>query len=203
MKLQPLKFTLAAIAAALLVLVNAAPADGYSYAEKEDPVSVLFKSAVVAAREGRWDDVSDMAVKGIEMQKGHIFQADSLAPLFDSAIAAKNVSKTAETFANLLYISIREKLHQSLNEDLKHYKNAKARLGLARKSYMDVLDGNVKKKDADRSRLIIEQFNAALKGIGNPGLFGIGKLKPDPAAYREAVKAIESLVIKSFPSFAG
>ncbi len=200
MKPQPLKFALAAIA--LAVIVNVAPADAYSYAEREDPMATLFKSAVVAATDGKWDEVSKLAGEGINMQKGHMFEADKLAPRFKSFIARKEVSKTAETFANLVYLAICEKLHRNKKENLRDYKSAKARLRLARKSYIDVLDGNVKKQDAKRSAAILEQFGAALESIGNPGLFGIGKKEPDPAAYEKSVKAIKSLIVQSFPAFA-
>lgn len=200
MKPQPLK---SAIAVALAVLINVAPAYAYSYAEQEDPMAALFKSAVVAATEGRWDEVSKLAGEGIKMQKGHLFEAGRLDSRFKSFIAGKDLSKTAETFANLVYLAICEKLHRNKKENLRDYKNAKARLRLARKSYMDVLDGNVKKQDAKRSAEILAQFGTALDSIGNPGLFGIGKKEPDPDEYEKSVKAIKSLIVESFPEFAG
>lgn len=189
-------------AVVIAACLNASPVFAYSYAEAEDPMTQIFQSAVVAAKDGKWGDVSGLAKKGVGMQKGHIFEAEHLASRFDSAIAEKDVSKTAETFANLVYLSIREKLHQNTKENLSKYKNAKARLKLARKSYIDVLDGNVKKQDAGRSQSILSKFNVALESIGNPGLFGIGKKKPDKAAYGKAIKEIEALIVESFPSFA-
>lgn len=203
MKLQSLKSTLTAIAVAVAVLANVAPADAYSYAEQDDPMAALFKSAVVAAREGKWDEVAKMAEQGIDMQKGHMFEADKLGLRFKSFISEKDISKTAETFANLVYLAICEKLHRNKKENFRDYKNAKARLRLARKSYMDVLDGNVKKQDAKRSVAILGQFGTALESIGNPGLFGIGKKEPNPAEYENSVKAIKSLIVESFPAFAG
>ena len=162
----------------------------------------IFQSAVVAAKGGQWGEVSNLSQKGIAMQKGHLFEADNLAPRFKETINSKDVSKTAELFANLVYLSVREKLHQNSKENLGNYKNAKARLKLARKSYIDVLDGNVKKQDAARSSGILEQFNHALGSIGNPGLFGLGKKEPNKAGYEQAVSKIEALVVESFPSFA-
>jgi hypothetical protein len=200
MKLQPLiKCSLGAIAAVFVVLINTAPANAYSYGEEQDPMVVMFKSAIVAAKNGKWDEVSKLSEKGINMQRGHKFEAGMLAPRFQSAIEAKSISKTALTFANLVFLSVREKLH----EDLGDYKNTKARLELARKSYKDVLDGNVKKKDAQRSAAILMQFDGALKSIGNPGLFGATKMEANPAAYKRSVKTIESLIEESFPAFAG
>ena len=162
----------------------------------------IFQSAVVAAKGGRWKEVSGLADKGIAMQKGHLFEATGLAPRFKETINSKDVSKTAELFANLVYLSVREKLHQNSKENLGNYKNTKARLQLARKSYIDVLDGNVKKQDAARSSGILEQFNDALGSIGNPGLFGLGKKESDKAGYEQAVNKIEALIVESFPSFA-
>ncbi len=174
----------------------------YSYAEAEDPMAKLFKSAVATAGKGNWPEVSELAKKGIAMQNNHIFTADHVSHRMDSAIAGKDVSKTAEYFANLVYLSIREKLHQNRKENFANNKNAKMRLQLAYKSYLDVLDGNIKKLDPARSSLILERFNTALTAIGNPGLFGVGKKAPDPGTYDGAVKTIEALITKSFPSFA-
>jgi hypothetical protein len=202
MKLQPLKPLLPFTVAVAVIFMNPLPSSAYSYAEAEDPMAALFKSAVVAAKDGKWDNVSKMAEKGTGVQKSHVFETDFLAPRFDAAIAEKDVSKTAELFANLVYISIREKLHRNSSENFKDYKNAKGRLQLARKSYLDVLDGNVKKKEPERSAAILKQFDAALAGIGNPGLFGIGKKDPDPDAYGKAVERIESLIVQTFPGFA-
>lgn len=192
----------ATLAAALLLFSWTGTAFAYSYAEAEDPMAKLFKSAVVAARDGNWKKVSSLAQKGVALQQKHFFTADHIATRIENTIAEKDVSKTAEHFANLVYLSIREKLHQNRKENFSNYKNAKARLQLAHKSYLDILDGNVKKQDAAMSSTIIAQFKTALTGIGNPGLFGIGKKAPDPDKYDQAVKTIEELIVKSFQSFA-
>lgn len=162
----------------------------------------IFQSAVVAAKDGKWGEVSELAKKGVAMQKGHLFPADSLAGRLKESINKKDVSGSAELFANLVFLSIREKLHQNLKENLRNYKSTKARLQLARKSYIDVLDGNVKKRDAARSQSVLGKFDSALKSIGNPGLFGMGVKKPDLGGYKKAVKEIETLIAESFPSFA-
>jgi hypothetical protein len=185
----------------MAVCINVSSASAYSYAEAEDPMAQIFQSAVASAREGKWGKVSGLAEKGIGRQKGHLFPADFLAGRLKDAISKKDVSGSVELFANLVYLSIREKLHRNSKENFSNYKSTKARLQLARKSYIDVLDGNVKKKNADRSVSILGKFDTALKSIGNPGLFGMGKKKPDPAGYNEAIKKIEALVVESFPSF--
>tara|TARA_B100000315_G_scaffold223372_1_gene228114 strand:- start:6932 stop:7531 length:600 start_codon:yes stop_codon:yes gene_type:complete len=192
---------LPALAAALLFISWTGTASAYSYAEAEDPMVKLFKSAIAAATEGNWNEVSGLAKKGIALQQNHIFPADHIAPRIENTVAGKDVSKTAEHFANLVYLSILEKLHQNRKENFSNYKNSKARLQLAYKSYLDVLDGNIKKQDAVRSSTIIAQFKTALTGIGNPGLFGIGKKSPDMAKYDQAVKSIEGLIVKTFPGF--
>jgi hypothetical protein len=195
------KIFLPALAAALLLISNTGTVFAYSYAEAEDPMVILFKSAVAAARDNNWEEVSGLAKKGIALQQNHLFSADHIAPRIENTVSEKDISKTAEHFANLVYLSIREKLHQNRKENFSDYKNSKARLQLAYKSYLDVLDGNVKKQDAARSSTIIAQFKTALDGIGNPGLFGIGKKSPDTAKYDQAVKSIEGLVVKTFPGF--
>lgn len=173
----------------------------YSYAEAEDPMVIIFREGLIAATEGKWDLARKKSEEGISAQKGHLFEADKLKPEFSKAIEKRELSKTAELFANLVYISIREKLHRCMRDGLKDFKNDKARLGLARKSYMDALDGNVKKQDAKRSEAILKQFDTALAALGNPGLFGIGAKQSDPGGFEKAVKNIEKQIIISFPGF--
>ena len=189
-------------AVVIAVCLTASSVFAYSYAEAEDPMVQIFQSAVASAREGKWAEVSNLADKGVAMQKGHLFPADSLAGRLKESINKKDVSGSAELFANLVYLSIREKLHRNRKENFSNYKSSKARLQLARKSYIDVLDGNVRKIDAGRSLSILNQFKSALESIGNPGLFGMGAKKPDPAKYETAVKGIEALITGSFPGFA-
>ncbi len=196
------RVSLTVLAVALLLFSWKGTAFAYSYAEAEDPMVKLFKSAIAAATDGNWNEVSGLAKKGIALQQNHAFPADHIAPRIEKSIAEKDVSKTAELFANLVYLSIREKLHQNSKENFSNFKSSRARLQLAYKSYLDVLDGNVKKQDAARSSTIITQFKTALTGIGNPGLFGVGKKAPDTAKYDQAVKSIEYLIVESFPSFA-
>ncbi len=189
------------VIAILIVCFSAVNSFGYGYAEKEDPMVGLFKQAVAAAKKGNWTAVKANIDKGIAQRKGEMFEAEHLKPRFDKAIEAKDISVMAETFANLVYLSIREKLHATTKDKFSNYKNAKKRLQLARKSYMDVLDGNVKKKNPSRSKQILGSFNTALKALGNPGVFGVGKKAPDPEAYKKQVSRIEGLIEKSFPSF--
>ncbi len=192
---------LPALAVSFLLISWTGTAFTYSYAEAEDPMVKLFKTAIAAATDGNWNEVTGLAKKGIALQQNHIFPADHIAPRIENTVSEKDISKTAEHFANLVYLSIREKLHQNRKENLSNYKNSKARLQLAYKSYLDVLDGNVKKQDTTRSSTIIAQFKIALDGLGNPGLFGIGKKSPDTAKYDQAVKAIEDHIAKTFPGF--
>jgi len=188
-------------AIAFAVCLSAPAVSAYSYSETEDPMVQIFQSAVAAAREGKWGEVSSLAEKGIALQKGHLFPADGLSGPLKESISNKDVSGSAELFANLVYLSIREKLHQNMKEKLSGYNSAKARLQMARKSYIDVLDGNVRKKDAGRSLSILNRFNSALESLGNPGLFGIGKKEPDQAEYEKAVKEIEGQIAASYPGF--
>lgn len=191
------------IAAFFILAIFPCAAGAYSYAEAEDPMAVVFKDGVVAAREGRWGDARKKFEEGVALQKGHHFRADGLRPGFEAAVTEKNVSRTAEIFANLVYLSIREKLHANIRAGLGDFNKGKSRLALARKSYLDVLDGNVRSRDPGASGEILKSFDKALEALGNPGLFGIGEKKPDPAKYGNAVKKIENLIEKAFPSFAG
>lgn len=195
------KSVISALIFLFVSLLSAETVYAYNYAEAEDPMALIFKSAVAAAAENNWVEVSRQAKKGIALQKGHLFEADYLLPRIEKSIQEKDVSGTAELFAHLVYLSICEKLHINKKERLSSYKDARARMHLAYKSYLDILDGNVKKHNAEHSNAILEQFQAALNSIGNPGLFGIGKKPPNLGKYDQATKTIEDIIFKTFPSF--
>ncbi len=173
----------------------------YGYAEAEDEMVIIFREGLIAVSEGKWDLAQKKSEEGISAQKGHLFEVDKLRPEFNAAIEKKDTSKTAELFANLVYISIREKLYRCMRDGLKDFKNNKARLGLARKSYLDALDGNVKKQDPKKSEAILKQFDIALEAVGNPGLFGVGARQADPEGFKQAVNNIDEQIMLSFPRF--
>ncbi|VAX16189.1 hypothetical protein MNBD_NITROSPINAE02-298 [hydrothermal vent metagenome] len=189
------------IAAVFVLASLPGSAFAYGYAEAEDPMVVLFKSALVEAKNDRWGEVAKLADKGVKSFKDHLFEAEALSPRFADAVKTKNLNLVAETFANLVYVSIRNKIHSNLRENFKNFKNAKSRLSMARKSYIDVLDGNVKKQDAKRSESILKEFDKALEALGSPGLFGVGKKEANAKLYKEAVNAIEASIEKTFKSF--
>ncbi len=190
------------LVAAVFVLASLpVSAFAYGYAEAEDPTVILFKSALAGAKNDRWDEVAKLADKGGKAFKDHLFEAEKLIPRFEEAIKTKNLNMVAEAFANLVYISIRNKIHSNLQENFKNFKNSKSRLSMARKSYLDVLDGNVKKQDAKRSESILKEFDNALAALGSPGLFGVGKKEANAKEYKDAINAIETSIEKTFKSF--
>ena len=176
-------------------------ASAYSYTDTKDPMANMFRSAIVAAKEGNWAKVSNLASKGIAMQENHIFNAEFLASRFESAIDEKDIPKTAEYFANLVYLSILEKLHRNRKENFKNFISSKARIGLALSSYRSILAGNIKKKDEFLSSLIMKEFHVLLASIGNPGFFGAAKKKSEPDKYDQALENIEGYIEEVFPSF--
>jgi len=184
-----------------LVIAWAGTAMAYGYGDVEDAMVTVFKKGVAAARSGDWGGARKSAQEGLAIQKGHIFEGTALAPKFDAAIGKKNMGETGELFANLVYLTILEKLYRIKQEKFVDFKNDKARLALARKSYLDVLDGNVKKRDAALSASLLGQFDAALEALGNPGLFGVGAKPADSEKFDRAMEAIEQGLGKVFPGF--
>lgn len=188
-------------AAFALTVAWAGTAMAYGYGEAEDPMVTLFKKGVAAARSGDWGSARKTAQESLAAHKGHIFEGTALGPKFDAAIARKSVGDTGELFANMVYLSILEKLYRIKQEKLSDFKSDKARLALARKAYLDVLDGNVKKRDAALSGALLGHFDAALEALGNPGLFGVGAKPADAEKFDGAMSAIEQGLGKVFPGF--
>jgi len=175
-------------------LHGASPASGYGYAEAEDPAVAIFRDGVTSARKGDFAQATIKAKEALALIADHKHNGASLAPRIDEAAKSKNAPAMAEILANVVYLSLKEKLEVNISTSLKDFNQCKARLFLARKNYLDVLDGNLKKNKPEDSLAIIKGFDEALAALGNPGLFGIGQKPADLARFTQTARKIEATI---------
>ncbi|MDH5639495.1 MAG: hypothetical protein OEZ04_13495 [Nitrospinota bacterium] len=175
-------------------LHGATPAIGYGYAEAEDPAVAIFRDGVTSARKGDFAQATAKAKEALAIIADHKHNGASLALKIDDAAKSKNAPAMAEIMANVVYLSLKEKLEANIATSLKDFNRCKARLFLARKNYLDVLDGNLKKNKPEDSQAIIKGFDEAMAALGNPGLFGIGQKPSDLARFTQAARKIEATI---------
>lgn len=190
---MPAKPIAAAIIAAAW-LACATQAMAYGYAEAEDPVMALFRDGVSAAGAGDFTKAAARATESLAIIKNHKHSGAGLAPKISAAAASKNLSAMAELMANIVYLSTKEKLEVNIDSGLKQFNESKTRLMLARKNYLDALDGNIKKNQPAVSGKIMEWFDQALAALGNPGLFGLGRKPADLEKFTQAARNIEAAI---------
>ncbi|MDH5510357.1 MAG: hypothetical protein OEZ32_08380 [Nitrospinota bacterium] len=191
MRANILWITLVALAAQFH---GATPAAGYGYAEAEDPVVVIFRDGVTSARIGDFAQASAKAKEALALIAGHKYNGASLVSGIEEAAKSKNAPAMAEILANVVYLSLKEKLEANIDTNLKDFNRCKARLFLARKNYLDVLEGNLKKNRPEDSQAILKEFDEAMAALGNPGLFGIGQKPADLARFTQVARKIEATI---------
>ena len=180
---------------------GATPAAGYGYAEAEDPVVAMFRDGVTAARKGDFGQAAAKSREALALISGHRHSGAALASGIDEAAGAKDAPAMAEILANVVYLSLKEKLEANIDSNLKNFTECKARLFLARKNYLDVLEGNLKKNRPEDGQTILREFDTAMAALGNPGLFGIGQKPADLKMFTGAARNIEQTIERFYTRF--
>ena len=186
-----------------LVVIGAAAsqAHAYGYAEAEDPVVPIFRDGASAARGGDFSTAASKAREALAIIKSHKLSGPALAPKIEAATKSKDAQAMARLLANIVYLSMKQKLETNIADKLANFPDSKARLFLARKSYADVLEGNLKKNDPELDGKILLWFDEALAALGNPGLFGIGQKPADLGRFTRAARDIEQAIEGFYTSF--
>lgn len=202
--------------APFLLLLAPANAWAYGYTREEDPLLKAFQVAVRSAREGDLP-AAKAQVERVKWQTDELKSPADLKLDFAPRLAAAHdagatEARVVEAWANLVYLALLQKFHWNLQEELKDYHKAKARLDSAQAYYELALAGNVKEDDRRRREQdpkapsrhedVVRQLEKARQALGTPGLFGVGAKPPDPAAFREATVRIAGHLNAVFPSFA-
>lgn len=178
---------------------------GYGYGAGKDPVIEAYKAINKAlnASPADWKEVEKQfgGVRTVVSKMDKDYQADLLAQIEPAIQAGAQGTDPAQQaravvvgFQKTFFYLVKHKL-ENAEANLQKFSTAKALVTEA-KQYYDVLAPLVKKADPSDDAGIRKAFEAAMKALGNPGVFGMGANPPDSGQFKAAASAIEETLKK-------
>jgi hypothetical protein len=186
--MRRLAFILALFAAfAAPAILKAVPAHAYSYAAAgAEPLLDGREALFSAVSAGNWD-AAQKAVDALKPEFDYLEanEQPGITRVFNDAIAAKDPAKVKAAFVLAASAEIQRRINGA-RDNLKDYQTAKVLVVRAQRFYTAIA-GDL---PPDVSKTVSANLQKALDAIGNPGVFGVGAKKPDPAAFAEARLAV-------------
>jgi len=183
------------LAVAFLLLPSSALAYSYGDPNKED-VAETFKAVIAAAAGGDWNTAAETH----KVRRAEIVShfGEEVAAELDRNLEDKNEAELMANYKALMVMNL-ERRFDSAKEMIADYTQAKMLLAKGRATF-DALKPYLEAKLSPAEIASLEErFEAALKAIGNPGLFGVGKAEADPKLLADNVDAIYAAVAPHFP----
>ncbi|MEJ0098116.1 MAG: hypothetical protein WDM84_09700 [Bauldia sp.] len=176
---------LALILSALLLaaLGAAAPAYAYSYAAAgAEPLLDGREALFAAASAGNWPAAQTALAAmqpDLDYLEGH--EDPGIAGIFSAAMAAQDAKQLEAAFARAASAEVERRINGA-RDNLADYQTAKVLVVKAQRFYTAIAADLA----PDASKAVADGLQRALDAIGNPGVFGVGARKPDPAAFATA-----------------
>lgn len=190
----------------ILALTSSERAWAYGYTRDDDPLLKSFKRAVIAARQSDWPAV-DTQIKAVKWQLDELDKelGLDLTPALDKARGSKNSRDVIISWANLVYMALRQKFFWNLKEQLADFNKAKSRLSAARYYYEVVLAGNVRRYDKKRGTAYAKEleglYSTARSQLGRPSVMGTASVSADPDGFQKTSDRILAILDRIFPYF--
>jgi hypothetical protein len=176
-------FAVLAIAGFAALGTLATPAHAYSYAAAgSEPLLDGRETLFSAAAAGDWVKAGTAlaAMKpDLDYLDGH--EAPGIEAAFSAAVAAKDPKALQAAFTRAATGEIERRINGA-RDNLTDYQTAKVLVVKAQRFYTAIAAD----LSPDVSGILAAKFPPLLDAIGNPGVFGVGKKKPDPAAFAAA-----------------
>ncbi|HEX6971928.1 MAG TPA: hypothetical protein VF234_06895 [Limnochordia bacterium] len=175
-----------AVACGLLLLVAASlhspGALAYSYG---NPAEEQIAEAYVAFAAALDTDPADFTAAGEILagiaEEARLHFGEAPVTSVQEALQRRDRDGALAGFQRLLVLNIARRVSNA-REQIDDFAQAKILLAKAFSTY-DTLSPLVKAADPDADAALRDGFDALLRAIGNPGLFGIGRREPDPVTF--------------------
>jgi hypothetical protein len=178
-----LTLVLLAVAGIAALIPAAGPAHAYSYAAAgAEPLLDGREALFGAAAAGDWAKAATAlaAMKpDIDYLEGH--EVPGIEASLGAAIAAKDAKALQAAFTRAAAGEIERRINGARG-NLADYQTAKVLIVKAQRFYTAIAAD----LPADASKALAAAFPHLLDAAGNPGVFGVGKKSPDPAAFEAA-----------------
>ena len=186
--MRRLRFLIALFAIfAGMAVVKTVPAQAYSYAAAgAEPLLDGREALFSAVSAGDWE----AAQKAVDQLKPELDYLDTheqpgIKKAFADAIAAKDPAKVKASFVLAASAEIERRVNGA-RDNLKDYQTAKVLIVKSQRFYTAIA-GDL---PPDVSKIVSTNLQKALDAVGNPGVFGVGAKKADPAAFAQARAAV-------------
>jgi len=169
------------------IVLKPLPAAAYSYAAAgAEPLLDGREALFSALSAGNWD-AAQKAVDALKPEFDYLdtHEEPGIKKAFAEAIAAKDAAKVRAAFVLAASAEIERRINGA-RDNLKDYQTAKVLVVKAQRFYTAIA-GDL---PPEVSKAVSADLKKALDAIGNPGVFGVGAKKPDPAAFAEARNAV-------------
>ncbi len=190
----------------VIVTLGAPCAFGYGYKVDEDPVITFFKAAAAHTKSSDFKALGKDIDSALEMFEAveNVFGVD-LEDRFREAVKANDAVAVAAHVFHFVFLSLREKFHYNIQDNLEGYKTCRARLKRAAAFYDLILSNAVQAYDKKHStsvhRQLVEAFKKIRAALGSPGAMGSKSRAPEPEDFRRIAREIEELLLQVFPDF--
>jgi hypothetical protein len=166
-----------------LMAFGGVPAFAYSYAAAgAEPLIDGRDALFAAAAKGDWAAAAT-ALTAMQPDLDYLEQNEDpgIGKAFSDAMAAKDAEALQAAFVRAAGAEIVRRLNGA-RDNLADYQTAKVLVVKAQRFYTAVAADLA----PDASAVIADGLKRALYAIGNPGVFGVGARKADPAAFAKA-----------------
>jgi len=188
----------------LLILLLLIPFNlkAYGYGAK-DPIVLGYKAIAKALAKKDWESVQ----KQIGKLKGQIGELKNMQGLdlqtsFDKAVKDKNKELLSSTWIKLTTETARSHLWWNLQEEISDRKKAKLRVQAIELFLKNILGNIIKNKDVKKYKRLLEVIKEMNKSLGNPGVFGVGKVAKDEKKFLELVLEFDGIIWETLPESA-
>jgi hypothetical protein len=179
--MRRLALTFAALV--LAAFAGAGPGHAYSYtASGAEPLLDGREALFAAVTAGNWTAAATALTAmqpDIAYLDGH--EDPGIAGAFAAAIAAKDAKAVQAAFTRAASAEIERRL-DGARDNLTDYQTAKVLVVKAQR-FSTAIAGDLA---PDAGKAVAAGLQRALDAVGNPGVFGVGARKPDPAAFATA-----------------
>ncbi|MBM7566528.1 hypothetical protein [Paenibacillus sacheonensis] len=197
MRMMTTKIAMLVFAIFLTLAPTGAWAYSYGDANTED-VAETFKLVVSAVGKSPVDWDGALAAHKERRSEIAAHFGEPVAATLDADLKEHKAAETIANYKAVLIMNLDRRFDNAV-QSIADYAKAKLLLAKARATYEALAPYAESKLSAAKQDGLSADFDAALKAIGNPGLFGVGKKDSDEAALKTAVNQIYGTLKPLFP----
>ncbi|GAB7387247.1 hypothetical protein BSNK01_10830 [Bacillaceae bacterium] len=161
----------------------------YTYGNpNEEKIAEVYKQVVAALNQSPKDyGTVEEVVAAVKEEMTKEFGEEAVSEL-ERYIQAKEDERIVKQFQVILVRNVERRFY-NLEKVFEDYAQAKVLLAKAFATY-EALSPSVQAKDPALDQALRGSFDSALKALGNPGLFGVGKEEPDRERFQQEKEKI-------------